>query len=252
MTFGAVPVGGSVTCGPVSVSLTTEVASGQSLVLQVTATCDEGAEQARSLSVPIGNGAAGEPSGPDAHGYYAYDSADYLYPSQRPLYRWRELSTEFGGPGTKLPFNSDNYDTDITVDLPFTFRFYGEDFDRIRVSDNGWLSFEDANDFYNFYNWPLPSAHGNGAVVAPFWDNLDPEPMDDPASDPVGLSSDGVYWYHDTAAGEFIVEWSRMRHVKPEITDLQTFQAVLRDPAGARHGQRRRRDPVLLQAGGRQ
>ncbi|MEZ4388414.1 MAG: C25 family cysteine peptidase [Candidatus Krumholzibacteriia bacterium] len=234
VSFGAVPAGGSVTCGPVSVTLADPVAGGQTLILQATATCQEGAVQARALALPIGRGDVGEPAGPDAHGYFAYDSADYLYPGQRPVYRWLELSTEFGGPGAKLPFISDNYDTDVTLDLPFTFRFYGQDFDRIRVSDNGWLSFDDTDDAYNYYNWPLPSAQGNGAIVAPFWDNLNPEPVADPESDPVGLSSDGVYWYHDAAAGELIVEWSRMRHLKPEIADLQTFQAVLRDPA--QHG----------------
>jgi len=226
----AVAAGGQVTCGPVTLDLAGSVAAGRSLVIQAIATGDDGVVQPRSVAVPIGDGSVGEPTGPDNHGYHAYDSADYLYPDQRPVYRWFELSTEFGGPGVKLPFNVDNYDTDITVDLPFTFRFYGQDFDRIRVSDNGWLSFDDTDDFYNFYNWPLPSTHGNGAVIAPFWDNLTPEPVADPASDPVGMSSDGVYWHHDAERGEFIVEWSRMRHFKPEITDLQTFQAVLRDP----------------------
>ncbi|MBD3222176.1 T9SS type A sorting domain-containing protein [bacterium] len=229
--FGAVAAGGSATCGPVSVALEPGAAAGGAVVIQAEATCDGGPVQARALTVPIGRGDVTEPAGPDAYGYYAYDSADYLYPDQRPVYAWRELSTAFGGPGTKLPFENDNYDTEVTVELPFTFTFYGQDFDRMRVSDNGWISFEDTNDDYNFYNWTLPSQHGNGAVIAPFWDNLTPEPAADPDGDPVGLDSDGVYWYHDEDAGEFLVEWSRMRHVKPEITDWQTFQVVLRDPA---------------------
>lgn len=231
LNFGAVASGAMVSAGNLELTVDGDVAEGQSVILSAQVNCDDGAQQARSLALPVGNGAMSEPAGPDAHGYYAYDSADYLYPGQRPVYQWRELSTQFGGAGEKLPFQNDNYDTDIAVDLPFTFTYYGQDFDRIRVSDNGWVSFDDQDDFYNFYNWPLPSVHGNGAVVAPFWDNLDPEPMDDPASDPVGVSSDGVYYLHDEATDEFIIEWSRMRHVKPEITDLQTFQLVLRDPA---------------------
>jgi hypothetical protein len=231
VSFPAVAVGGQATCGPVSIALDPAAAAGSSVMLQVEASCDGGAVQSLTLGVPIGRGAVSEPAGPDSYGYYAYDSADYLYPDQRPVYAWRDLSTTFGGPGIKLPFENDNYDTEVTVDLPFTFTFYGESFDRVRVADNGWLSFEDTNDDYNFYNWTLPSIHGNGALVAPFWDNLNPEPVEDPDSDPVGLDSDGVYWYHDTDTDEFIVEWSRMRHVKPEITDLQTFQVILRDPA---------------------
>jgi len=239
VSFGPVAPGASAACGPVTVTLAAGVAAGQDLVIQAQARCDDGPEQARHLAVSIGDGAVSEPTGPDGYGYYAYDSADYLYPDQRPVYRWREISTAFGGPGTRLPLDDDNYATDVTVDLPFTFRFYGQDFDRVRVSDNGWLSFHDSDDSYNFYNWPLPSTHGNGAVVAPFWDNLTTAPMESPEDDPVGLDSDGVYWFHDAAAGEFIVQWSRMRHYKtvvaedesgPGVTDLKTFQTVLRDP----------------------
>jgi len=237
--FGALPTGGEITAGPVQVVLTADVAAGAALTLLATANCDEGAQVATSLPIAIGRGAASEPSGPDDYGYYAYDSADYLYPDQRPVYHWTEISTTFGGPGTKLPFASDNNDRDVAVDLPFTFRFYGLDYARVRVSDNGWLSFEDANDDYNFYNWPIPSADGNGALVAPFWDNLTPEPAANPDADPVGRDSDGVYWYHDAARDEVVFEWSQMRHylagnvndVEPGITNLFTFQAVLRNPA---------------------
>ena len=229
--FGAVAAGGSTACGPVSVSVDAAVPAGRSLALQATATCDDGAVQTRGLAIAVGRGDVGEPAGPDEHGYYAYDSADYLYGDLRPVYRWRELSPTFGGPGDTVAFDADNYDTEVALDLPFTFTFYGEDYDRLRVSDNGWISFQDEDDYYNFYNWPLPSEHGSGAVVAPFWDNLTPEPNSDPASDPVGLDSDGVWAYHDDDAGEFIIEWSRMRHIYAEVHDLQTFQVVLRDPA---------------------
>jgi len=238
VAFGSLPSGGEAAVGPVSLSLQDDVAAGATLTLHAVATCAEGAVVATTVPIAIGRGDAGEPAGPDRHGYYAYDSADYLYPGERPVYRWTEISAAFGGPGTKLAFVSDNNERDVTVDLPFTFRYYGQDFTRVRISDNGWLSFEDANDDYNFYNWPIPSFDGNGSVVAPFWDNLTPEPAADPASDPVGLDSDGVYWYQDAARDEVIFEWSRMRHymsgnindTEPDITDLFTFQVVLRDP----------------------
>ena len=241
LDFAAVAAGESLELdASLDITVAGDLGEGQSAVLNFAFTCDDGAEQAASVSLPVGSGAVSEPAGPDAHGYYAYDSADYLYDDQRPVYRWQELSTEFGGSGTKLPFLVDNYDTDITLDLPFSFTYYGQSFDRIRVSDNGWISFEDTSEHYNFYNWPLPSEYGNGAIIAPFWDNLSPEPMLDPESDPVGLDSDGVYWHHDTVNDELIIEWSRMRHLKYvlnedepgiPVTDLKTFQVVLRDPS---------------------
>ena len=230
VTFGAAGAGETITAGPISVSVDPAVGAGRTATIDIVATCDEGAILHTSVSVPIGDGSVSEPYGPDRHGYYAYDSADYLYPDQRPVYRWREISTAFGGLGTKLPFVGDNNDRDVIVDLPFDFMFYGQVFSRVRVADNGWISFEADNDFYNFYNWTIPSAHGNGALVAPFWDNLTPEPAEDPDADPVGLDSDGIYWYHDADRHEVIFEWSRMRHVYPQVTELQSFQLVLRDP----------------------
>jgi hypothetical protein len=231
LPLSAVPAGGSAMAGPVTVTVAQDVPGGALVTLRVTATCVEGAAQTTSVPLTVGDGNVAEPSGPDSYGYYAYDSADYLYPDQRPVYRWLELSTAFGGPGVKLPFEADNNDRDVTVDLPFSFTYYGQAFDRVRVADNGWISFEADNTEFNFYNWPIPSAHGNAALVAPFWDNLTPEPAQDPEADPVGLDSDGVYWHHDADAGEVIFEWSRMRHIYPEVDELQTFQVVLRDPA---------------------
>jgi hypothetical protein len=232
LTFGSLAAaGGQLELGPLTLQLDPAVAAGATLNIRVEVTHDDGAEQVTSLPVAVGRGDVTEPSGPDGHGYYAYDSADFLYPDQRPVYRWREISTAYGGDGIRLPLNTNNYDRRVIVDLPFAFTFYGEAFDRVRVSDNGWLSFDADNDFYNFYNWPIPLAHGNGALVAPFWDNLTPEPHANPEADPVGMDSDGVYWYHDEAAGEVIFQWSRMRHIYDEIPEIQTFQAVLRDPA---------------------
>jgi hypothetical protein len=232
VNHGAIAIGESVAVGPIVLSVASDVAAGGTATINIAAESTEGYQQETALPVAIGDGSVGEPSGPDDYGYFAFDSADYLYPGQRPVYRWREISTAFGGPGTKLPFNNDNYDRDIVVDLPagFDFQFYGQVFQRLRVSDNGWISFEDADDYYNFYNWPIPSAHGSGAVIAPFWDNLTPEPMEDPDGDPVGLDSDGVYWWHDADRDEVIFEWSRMRHIYPEVTEVQSFQVVLRKP----------------------
>jgi len=227
---------------PVSLQVAADVAEGTSLVMQVTATTSEGASQIFSHGFLVGDNASDAPAGPSVYGYYAYDSADYLYPDQRPVYRWAEISTAFGGSGTQLDFYNpeegidDNTATDVKVGLPFDFTYFGQTYqaglDSIRVSDNGWASFDADDDFFNFYNWPIPSTHGNGAVVAPFWDNLTPAPAPDPENDPIGMDSDGVYWLYDADNHELIIEWSRMRFYKPsEIPTMQTFQMVLRDPA---------------------
>ncbi len=201
------------------------VAAGTQLSFTATIETAEGQQVQTTCAVLVGVPGVGNVCGPDGYGYYAYDSADLEYPAGRPVYEWHEISTAMGGEGTKLNFPADNYVVDVQVDLPFTFTYYGQDYDRIRVADNGWISFDLAPNF-NFYNWPLPSPHGNDAMVAPFWENL--VPSGDGGDN--GLPADGIYYHHDALAGTFTVEWSRLYHYQPEILGYQTFQVVLLDP----------------------
>ncbi|HPF34480.1 MAG TPA: C25 family cysteine peptidase [Candidatus Krumholzibacteria bacterium] len=205
--------------GGLSLSLDAAVPVGTGVTLRVTTTTSEGATFMETVSLTAGHVDAGAPVGPDAYGYRALDSADLDYPALAPAYRWTELDTALGGAGQPLTYNSDNYDV-VLVDLPFSFTYYGTSYSRARVSENGWISF-DLSDEFEFYNWPLPNTHGNASMIAPFWDNFDPTLP----------GTGGVFTHHDAAAGTFTVEWSSMRHYRPEVTDAQTFQLVLFDPA---------------------
>lgn len=231
-TFPACAPGATVTTGPgLSVTVDEALAVGTALNFTADITTSEGWVRQTTCAVIVGNVDVTAPCGPDAHGYYAYDSADLDYPASRPLYEWTEISTLMGGGGTKLNFGvPDNLATSVQVNLPFTFRYYGQDYTRVRVCDNGWVSFDLGTD-YDFYNWTLPSPHGNDALVAPFWDNLNPEAPSVGEELPNGLAPDGIYAWHDAAAGRFIIEWSRQPNYQPEVLGLQTFQLVLVDPA---------------------
>jgi len=243
--FGALAPGASGAAqDAIALAVAPTTAIGAGVSLRVTVTCDEGAvRDTETIALVVGDVDVAAPVGPDPYGYYAYDSADVFYPAQKPSYAWTELSTAYGSAlGTRLPFVSDNYDV-FTMDLPFPFTFYGQEFGSVRISDNGWISFDSADASYNFYNWPIPNEHGNASLVAPFWDNLNPvfEPAE---NDTTGLASDGVYWYHDVAAGTFTVEWSRMRHYKSGIPGVQTFQVVLLDQTPEQTG--RTDDDILF------
>ena len=205
-------------------------ATGTNLTFALTVTTTAGARTDTHGAVVVGPVDVTSPVGPDNYGYYAYDSADYDYPASRPTYDWQEISTAFAGPGTKLDFPVENEVVWMVLDLPFTFRFYGQDYTRIRVSDNGWLSFDTGTD-YDFYNWTIPTQYGVEAVVAPFWDNLNPVPPGAGEENVNGIDPDGIYVHHDVALGAYIVEWSRLPHYKPEILGLQTFEVLLLDPA---------------------
>jgi len=191
-----------------------------------------GVRTAASFALPVGAADITAPTGPDAYGYWAYDNTDTDYPAGAPLYDWFEISTVFGGPGTKVTLPTGEGGSRI-LELPFDFVYYGEAFDSVRVNDNGWIAFE-LDDSYDFYNWSLPSAYGPGGRVAPMWDNF----VFTKEGREVGV--DGVYFYHDTAGHRYIVEWSRVTNrdiaatteEDPVLyTDLHTFQLLLYDPA---------------------
>jgi len=196
------------------------IGSGVTCYLDIMTT--EGYRQESSLALIVGQIDVGAPVGPDKYGYHAIDSIDIDYPAQRPEYHWRELSPTYGGTGTRVDFPSD-YTVQL-VDLPFTFKYYGQSFNRMRVSDNGYVSF-DLQGENDFYNWPIPSEFGDHSIVAPFWDNFHPDPEDHERPRP-----DGIFTLHDEVAGTFTIEWSRVSHYRTEFDDRQTFQVVLYDP----------------------
>lgn len=224
-----VPAGATVAAAaPFVLALDAGVPTGRGVRLQFVIFDDgEWYQASKFRELVVGDVDAGAPVGPDAYGYWALDSADIDYPASVPEYRWTHLDPALGGAGVEVPFLTDN--AFALVDLPFAFRYYGVDYaGQIRVSENGWISF-DTDDALEFYNWPLPSAHGNFSVVAPFWDNFDPTLE----------GTGGVFTRYDAVAGTFTVEWSRMIHYLSAlddedldpVDDVQTFQLVLYDPA---------------------
>ncbi|MEO0085711.1 MAG: C25 family cysteine peptidase [candidate division WOR-3 bacterium] len=178
-----------------------------------------GWEQSFNFAITVGHVTTTAPYGPDRYGYYAYDDNDAGY-LERPTFNWIEIDPAHGGSGTRLALRND---TAVVVDLPFTFRFYGSEFSRFSVSDNGYVVMG-ASWLGEQYNWRLPSPMGLGGLVAAFWDDFRP--------DTAGAS--GVFTYHDAANHRLIVEWSRCAHMHgyrpPYPGELQTFQAIFYDP----------------------
>ncbi|MDP6417977.1 MAG: C25 family cysteine peptidase [Candidatus Krumholzibacteria bacterium] len=234
-SFAALPSGGTASNSeePFQLSLDETAAEGSGLSFRLDFLSAEGYELSSSFTLLVGEMDAGAPVGPDNYGYYIYDSADFDYPAERPVYSWKPLSPRYGGSGEAISFTFEG-DTPL-LDLPFDFPYYGELFSQIRVSDNGWISFDlsDAMEGsspvnVDFYNWPIPNRHGNHSLIAPFWDNFTVDP-DTSVTD--HEFHDGVYALHDTESGAYVIEWSQMRHYRSEIEAFQTFQLQLLDPA---------------------
>lgn len=101
--------------------------------------------------------------GRDAFGYNWEDSngpcgADY---------DWIDIS----GSGTALASDADEA---LYGPLPmgFNFDFYGETYSSVRVCSDGWLSFNAGS--FNYDNQGIPNAAAPNALLAAFWDDLNP------------------------------------------------------------------------------
>lgn len=170
----------------------------------------------QTILIPVGGLTASEPTPPDAFGYWAYDDTDLAY-EEAPVYNWTELSTHAGA--TYYALEDDDH---IRVALPFAFSYYGNVYEGLTLSSNGWASFEaESIDF--FRNWSIPFPLGPGAMVSPFWDDLD-------YVDDSGDLMD-IYTLYDEAAGKFIVEWHEVRNGFGDHSFKETFQIILYDPA---------------------
>lgn len=162
------------------------------------------------------------PMVPDAYGYICYDDTDDEW-DMAPDYEWIEINpndqnAEFDG--ERLDFTGDSpysIGEAIVVELPFETQFYGESFDHITVTSNGFITPGEQPDVVNFQNFQLDRGIGGGAgMIAPFWTDLR---MND---------NSRILVYYDENEARFIIEWYRMRYARGPDVDL-TFQVVLYD-----------------------
>ncbi len=174
-----------------------------------------GYEGLESTSIPIGLVTVNDPYGPCDYGYYIYGMEDTDY-DFAPTYEWIEIAPQLGGSGlnTGLQSNYNNVQQITTVDLPFTFRFYGIDYDEVTISANGWISFGETEQG-TFRNFILPGPMGPNPIIAAFWDNL-------------SLAQGGVYTYHDDLENQFIIQWHNARNLIGSAEE--TFQIILIEP----------------------
>ncbi|MEF3694441.1 MAG: C25 family cysteine peptidase [Candidatus Cloacimonadota bacterium] len=187
---------------------------------------DQGFEQTVSFHIPVGTPSQNTPLGPDEYGYFIYDETDTAYPDC-PTYEWIEIHPSMGGSGTAITGYNDNHDSYDegdpngsqsikTVDLPFTFKFYGVDYDQISVCSNGFIAMGvSANG--EFRNYRLPGAMGPSPMIAPFWDDM------------AMIGDASILKHYDETQHTFIIEYYKMRNGF-NTSSLETFQVIFYDP----------------------
>jgi hypothetical protein len=217
--WGTVSAGGMATNSgnTFQVTAAADVADGHEFLLAIDLTGDAGLAQYVVFPLVVGTQTTADPSGADEHGYYCYDDTDTGY-GEAPTYSWIEIDPSYGGSGTDLGMA---YDEMVDVALPFSFRYYGEEFDTIGICSNGNIGMGSQPVWeHQPRNTPIGAPLGPAGMIAPFWDDLDP-------------AASGKVLYENLGSGRFAVEWSRVQTTYVDTTSLdpyyQTFQLILYD-----------------------
>ncbi len=117
--------------------------------------------------------------GPDAYGYVWDDGV---------AFEWHTATNVVGS-------GDDAY---FSVPLPFPVTFYGNTYNTVYVSTNGWASFEPVTSSY-LSNSNLPNTSNPNALLAVFWDDL--VVQDNIYTEVVGTSPNR----------KFVIEWRNVR-----------------------------------------
>jgi hypothetical protein len=221
-SWGTVPSGGAASNAgnKFSVSAAANVAVGHEFTMLIDLTGDSGLSQFVVFPLVVGTPTSSDPLGPDGYGYFCYDDTDAGY-GERPTYSWLEVDPNYGGSGTDVGLG---YDEVTDLALPFTFRYYGEDYNTVAVCSNGDLGMGGAPVWeWQPRNQIIPSPLGPDAMIAAFWDELFPD-------DPDTVGGAGEVYTKNMGDGRFVVEWSRVGTGYYNGGATQTFECILYDP----------------------
>lgn len=230
VTLGNIAMGETKTF-QAGIQIAADTFSGRNIPLRFLFTDAQNYSYNRYYTVTAGIPSTTDPTGPCEYGYWAYDSFDTAF-AQVPVYNWIEIDPRDGGQGDVFL----NYDDGtITIDLPFTFRFYGRDYNQMSICSNGWVSLIPTwmIDFNNQY---IPAALGPYAMVAPYWDDLKGLKIGvDPDGNGIFADMRICYW-HDQANNRFIVQWNDAYNQFTidlgQDAHLEKFQIILFPQAG--------------------
>ena len=117
--------------------------------------------------------------------------------------------------------NSSDDDNDAAI-IGFDFSFFGTDHSSLFISSNGLITF--GSGYSTAANTVIDGSAAVGrALIAPFWDDLDPSAAGD------------VYYLSTGSAGnrQFIVQWDGVPRFGGGTTNTGTFQVVLNEIDGS-------------------
>ena len=142
--------------------------------------------------------------GPDAFGYTLTNTSSFSF------------TNITSGSTRVLDFHDDQ---PVTVNLGFTFHFYGASYTNVAFNPNGFMTFGGPSWEYSNVNLTITATSSNLPSIAVLWDDFETE----------SFQADGVYYKTTGTAGsrQFIVQWNQVVPVPGDGTDTVTFEARL-------------------------
>jgi photosystem II stability/assembly factor-like uncharacterized protein len=148
--------------------------------------------------------------GPDAFGYIWIDSDQ----PGGPTYNWVEISSI----GTQISgWTGSGDEGHVILPVPFAFPFYGSTYNQVKVTTNGFISFDVVSTNHTYTNTTIPASAEPNNNIFPFWDDLDV------------TSSGGVYYYYDAPNSRYIIQYNNAPHYSSG--GPYTFEVILK-PSG--------------------
>ena len=181
---------------------------GRSLNFSIRVVGAGGVRQTCEFTLTVGTLNPDDPIGPDDYGYYCFDNTDTAY-SEHPAYDWIPIDTL----GNYVSLNDDQV---ATINLPFTVKYYGNNYNQITICDNGYIAFGQTW-WANFQNARIPGPQCAKAMVAPCWDDFS------------GLPQLKVYYKHYPATGQFVIGW--LNADEHDQSEFVSFEIILLDGA---------------------
>jgi len=210
-SFGTIAVGGTASNGSDPYSVTADVGTPYGTEVEFAVIVEAGVYvDTLEFSLIVGQLVPTD----TGHYYVYYSGGPHTY---SPVFDWVAIDTtqtQYSGVSLNL---SD--DAVAQISLPFTFTYYGVNYNQVTISSNGWVAMGYVTSSY-LTNYGIPSTSGPAAMIAGIWDDLDPGNSGQPSD---------IYWYYDDVNHRFIIEYFRVEHYSSGYHE--TFEIILYDPA---------------------
>ncbi len=199
---------------PFMVSANQNMYTGTVITLEIGLTYNNGSTQSLTRDITIGNVNQTSMTGPDSYGYICVANSD-AHPMAKP-YNWIELNPSLGGSGTAISLTDNSTEGSgsfITVNLPFIFKYYGQNYSQITICSNGFIMPGNKGS-QEWMNWEIPGPMVPRPIIAPFWDDL------------IIQYDSRMYYKYISESNQFVIEWYKLKN-KHNTAMQETFEVVI-------------------------